>query len=51
LIYHYEGVSIRQVWLTVETELGPLRQAIAEILPPLEELERQIADGDEPGEH
>jgi len=46
LIYHYEGVSIRQVWLTVETELAPLRRAISEILPPLEELERQIADSD-----
>ena len=46
LIYHYEGVSIRQVWLTVETELAPLRRAISEILPPLEELERQIAGGD-----
>jgi len=51
LIFHYEGVSIRQVWAMVETELGPLRRAISEILPPLEELERQIAGGGEPGGH
>ena len=49
LIYHYEGVSIRQVWQTVETELPPLRRTIAEILPPLDELERQIAGSNEPG--
>jgi uncharacterized protein with HEPN domain len=49
LIYHYEGVSIRQVWLMVEKELVPLRRTIAEILPPLQELEKQIAGSDEPG--
>ena len=48
LMYHYEGVSIRQVWQMVDTELSPLRRAIAEILPPLTELEKQIAGSDKP---
>jgi uncharacterized protein with HEPN domain len=46
LIHHYEGVSIVEIWRIVEKNLEPLRQAIKEILPPMEELERQIA-GDE----
>ncbi|MBU0988050.1 MAG: DUF86 domain-containing protein, partial [Proteobacteria bacterium] len=37
LIHQYEGVSIAEVWQIVETHLEPLRQAIASILPPLDE--------------
>ncbi len=47
LIHQYEGVSISQVWLISEKTLGPLRRAIADILPPLEELEKQIAGQDD----
>jgi uncharacterized protein with HEPN domain len=47
LIHQYEGVSISQVWLISEKRLRPLRQAIADILPPLEELEKQIAGQDD----
>jgi len=47
LIHQYEGVSLHEIWLMVEKDLNPLRQAIAGILPPLEELERQIAGDDE----
>jgi uncharacterized protein with HEPN domain len=46
LIHQYEGVSIVEIWRIVEKNLEPLRQAIKRILPPMEELERQIA-GDE----
>jgi uncharacterized protein with HEPN domain len=46
LIHQYEGVSIAEIWQVVENNLEPLRQAINTILPPLDELERQIA-GDE----
>ena len=50
LIHQYEGVSIGEVWLMVEREVGPLRRAIAEILPSLEELERQIAEDEKADE-
>lgn len=43
LIHQYEGVSIDQVWRVVETELPGLKAAIAAILPPLDQLEREIA--------
>jgi uncharacterized protein with HEPN domain len=46
LIHQYEGVSIVEIWRIVEKNLEPLRQAIKRILPPMEELERQLA-GDE----
>jgi len=46
LIHQYEGVSIVEIWRIVEKNLEPLREAIKAILPPLEELEREIA-GDE----
>lgn len=48
LIHHYEGVSIAEVWQVIEAHLEPLRQAITAILPPLEELEKEIAGDDEP---
>ncbi len=46
LIHQYQGVSIAEIWRIVEKDLESLRQAITAMLPPLEELERQIA-GDE----
>lgn len=50
LIHQYEGVSIAEVWQIVERNLEPLRQAILAILPPLDELEKEIAGEDEQGE-
>ncbi len=50
LIHQYEGVSLQEIWRMVEKDLNPLRQAIAAILPPLEELEREIAGADKPPE-
>ena len=52
LIHQYEGVSINEIWQIIETHLEPLRLAITAILPPLDELEKEIAqdansDGDE----
>ena len=44
LIHQYEGVSIAEIWQIVERDLKPLRQAITATLPPLEELERMIAE-------
>jgi len=47
LIHQYEGVSIPAVWRIIEKDLSAIRNAIARILPPLDELERQIAEDDE----
>lgn len=46
LIHQYEGVDLERVWAIVEKDLPPLKRAIAELLPPLDQLEREIA-GDE----
>ena len=46
LIHQYEGVSLAEIWQIIERDLEPLRIAVLSILPPLEELEKQIA-GDE----
>jgi uncharacterized protein with HEPN domain len=43
LIHQYEGVSLDEVWRIVEHELPSLREVISSILPPLEQLEREIA--------
>ena len=50
LIHQYEGVSVAEIWQIIERDLKTLREAIIKILPPLEELERQIAGDDEPTE-
>jgi uncharacterized protein with HEPN domain len=42
LIHQYEGVSLQEVWEVVERELGPIRDAMATILPPLDQLERDL---------
>ncbi len=47
LIHQYEGVSIAEIWQIVERDLKPLQLAIASTLPPLKELERMIAEGEE----
>jgi uncharacterized protein with HEPN domain len=47
LIHQYEGVSIAEIWQIIERDMEPLRKKITEILPPLDELERQIAGDDE----
>ncbi len=47
LIHQYEGVSIPAVWRIIEKDLSTIRNTIARILPPLDELERQIAEDDE----
>ena len=48
LIHQYEGVSIKEVWQIIERDLKGIREAISSILPPLDDLERQIAGDDEP---
>ena len=45
LIHQYAGVDLERVWGIVTHDLPGLRQAIASLLPPLEELERELAEG------
>jgi uncharacterized protein with HEPN domain len=50
LIHQYESVDLEQVWAMVEGELPGLREAIAALLPPLDQLERELASEDETSE-
>lgn len=48
LIHQYEGVSLEEVWRIIEKEIPRLKSTISDLLPPLDELEREIAGEDEP---
>lgn len=50
LIHQYEGVDLERVWGFVERDLPGLKRAIAGLLPPLDQLERELAGEDEPPE-
>ena len=50
LIHQYAGVSIAEVWQIIDRDLSGLRDAILAILPPLEQLEKELARDDEPAE-
>jgi len=43
LIHQYEGISLPRVWQVIERELPSLKIAIASLLPPLDQLEKEIA--------
>lgn len=47
LIHDYEGVDVAQVWMIVEKNLPELKRALLDVLPPLDQLEAELA-GDEP---
>lgn len=47
LIHQYEGAEPTRVWVIVENDLPRLRRAIAALLPPLDQLERELAGEDE----
>jgi uncharacterized protein with HEPN domain len=50
LIHDYEGVDIKQVWKITNEDLPKVKAALSQILPPLDQLERELAgeaDGDE----
>jgi uncharacterized protein with HEPN domain len=46
LIHQYEGVNPTRVWQVIEKELPRLKAAISALLPPLEQLEREISGQD-----
>jgi uncharacterized protein with HEPN domain len=47
LIHQYEGVDRNKVWAIIEKELPCLKWSIASLLPPLEQLERELAGEEE----
>ncbi len=47
LIHQYEGVDLERVWAIVENDLPSLKRAITELLPPLDQLERELAGEEE----
>jgi uncharacterized protein with HEPN domain len=47
LIHQYETINLEQVWMFIEKDLPELKRSISLILPPLEQLEREIAGDDE----
>lgn len=51
LIHQYEGIDLERVWAIVENDLPELKRAIAELLPPLDQLERELAGEEEAGEN
>lgn len=51
LIHQYEGGDLERVWIIVENDLPRLKQAIAELLPPLDQLERELAGEEEAGDY
>jgi uncharacterized protein with HEPN domain len=44
LIHDYEGVDLERVWRIAKEDLPAVKTAIAQILPPLGQLEREIAE-------
>ncbi len=47
LIHQYEGVDLQEVWKVIEKELPSLKAAITRVLPPLDQLEKELAgEGD-----
>lgn len=49
LIHQYEGVDLEKLWQIVEKELPPLKSALSAFLPPLSQLEAELA-GEPPQE-
>ena len=47
LTHDYVNVDLMQVWGVIERELPPVKNAIADLLPPLDQLEAELA-GEEP---
>lgn len=44
LIHAYEGVDLERVWRIVRHDLPVVKEAIEKILPPLEDLEKELAE-------
>lgn len=46
LIHGYEGVDLKRVWLAATKDLPTVAQILSQILPPLDQLERELAGED-----
>lgn len=44
LIHAYEGIDLNRVWQIVRHDLPAVKEAIENLLPPLEDLERELAE-------
>ena len=44
LIHAYEGIDLKRVWHIVRHDLPKVKEAIEKILPPLEDLEKELAE-------
>jgi uncharacterized protein with HEPN domain len=44
LIHDYEGVNIARVWDVIEKELEPVKAVIIDLIPSLDQLEKELAD-------
>jgi uncharacterized protein with HEPN domain len=42
LIHQYEGISLSRLWDVIERDLPQVKSGIASLLPPLEQLEKEI---------
>ena len=49
LIHDCEGVDLKRVWKIAVQDLPPVKEAIAKILPPLDQLERELAGDEDTG--
>jgi uncharacterized protein with HEPN domain len=47
LIHAYEGVDLDRVWDIAQKDLPKVKAAIGKILPPLAELEKQLAESED----
>lgn len=47
VIHAYEGVDLDRVWHIAQEDLPQVKDAIENILPSLDELEKQLAEDDE----
>ena len=45
LIHAYEGVDLRRVWTIAVRDLPPVKAALAALLPPLDSIEKELAEG------
>jgi uncharacterized protein with HEPN domain len=46
LIHNYEGVDLQRVWSIATRDLPAVKSAVAAILPPLDQLERELGGED-----
>lgn len=48
LVHQYDSIDVQEMWRVVEFELPPLVVSLTSLLPPLDQLEREIAGEDAP---